>query len=417
MSALLQQIREQAWQAFEASGLPTTRDEDWKYTDLSRMQALLGEQWWQLATAGTVVDAASLAIPKLDAYRILFVNGHLDARASELPASVSVTSLAALIQDEPEQAVELIEYQADALLNNGIIAANSALATDGACICVPDNTQLDKPLYILHVNSGGTAHVRTGISIGKHAAAEIIEHFAGDHDEAGLTTAVTAIRLHDGARLEHYRLQMEAAKQCHLGRVEITQQRDSSYTLHASELGGLIARADVVSRLQQQGASCKLNGLFVAAGRQHIDHHTRIDHNAPHCTSRENYRAVLDGRSHGVFNGKIVVAEGAVKTDSAQSNANLLLSKHAEIDTKPELEIYNDDVKCAHGVTVGQLDHNQLFYLKSRGLSEDEAKQMLTFAFADEILAKMSNKTVRRYVEKAAFAKLPNITDLEGVLG
>lgn len=416
MSASLQQIRDEAWQAFEAQGLPTTRNEDWKYTDLARIQALLGDQWWQNATAQPC-ETTAFAIPKLDAYRMVIVNGYYDARASYLPASVSVKSLAALIQDEPEQVSELITYRADAFLSSGIVAANSALASDGACICVPDNTSLDKPLHILHVNSGGTTHLRTGIHIGKQAQAEIIEHFTGDHDHPGLTTAVTAIRLLEGACIEHYRLQMEAPKQCHLGRVEVTQQQDSSCTLHAAELGGMISRADVLIRLQQAGASCSLNGLFVAANRQHIDHHTRIDHNAPHCTSRENYRAVLDGRAHGVFNGKIVVAEGAVKTDSAQNNANLLLSQHAEIDTKPELEIYNDDVKCAHGVTVGQLDQNQLFYLKSRGLSSDEARQMLTFAFADEILAKMSNQAVRRYVERAAFAKLPNISDLEGMLG
>jgi len=168
--------------------------------------------------------------------------------------------------------------------------------------------------------------------------------------------------------------------------------------------------------LAEAGASCDLNGLFVASNRQHIDHHTRIDHNAPHCVSRESYRTVLDGRARAVFTGKIVVAEGAVKTDSAQSNGNLLLSRNAEIDTKPELEIYNDDVKCAHGVTVGQLDDNQLFYLKSRGLSEEEARQLLTFAFADEILTAMDNNTIRRFIEKAAFDKLPNMDTLAGLV-
>jgi len=168
--------------------------------------------------------------------------------------------------------------------------------------------------------------------------------------------------------------------------------------------------------LSEQGASCSLNGLFVLDGRQHVDHHTRVDHKAPHCTSRENYRTVLDGRSHGVFNGKVVVHQGAIKTDSSQSNGNILLSKHAEIDTKPELEIYNDDVKCAHGATVGQLDDKQLFYLRSRGISEAAAQELLTFAFADEVLAAMSNQVVRSYVEKEAFAKLPHGADLDGLL-
>ncbi|MDQ6992513.1 MAG: Fe-S cluster assembly protein SufD [Mariprofundus sp.] len=411
------ELQKEAWQSFETSGLPTTRDEDWKYTDLSRLQALLGDKWWQVAATETAVDVTALAIPELDAYRILFINGHFDAAGSNIPTSISFTPLASLMQEKPEKATELIQHQPQAPLNNSIIAANSALASDGACICIADNSHLDKPLYILYLNSGGSNHLRTGIQLGKHAEAEIIEQFSGNHTQAGITTVVTALRLHEGARLEHTRLQMEATKQYHLGRVEVSQQRNSSYTLHSSEVGGLLSRVDIVSQLQEPGATSHLNGLFVASGRQHIDHHTRIDHNAPHCISRENYRSVLDGRAHGVFNGKIVVAKGAVKTDSAQSNANLLLSKEAAIDTKPELEIYNDDVKCAHGVTVGQLDKNQLFYLKSRGLSGEEAKQMLTFAFADEILSKMNHKCVRRFVEKAAFAKLPNITDLEGMLG
>jgi len=206
-------------------------------------------------------------------------------------------------------------------------------------------------------------------------------------------------------------------KQRHVARIEVKQLRDSSYQLHSVELGGALTRVDVVINLAETGASTALNGLFVLNGRQHVDHHTRIDHEAPHCVSRENYRTVLDGRSHGVFNGKVVAHKGAVKTDSAQSNGNLLLSRQAEIDTKPELEIYNDDVKCAHGATVGQLDDKQLFYLRSRGLSEEEAQELLTFAFADEVLATMGDAVVRRYIEQAAFAKMPHADDIEEVLG
>ena len=415
MSTTLQAIRDSAWQAFEAAGLPTTRDEDWKYSDLTRISTLLGEQWWDVAAEG-IVDATSFIIPDLDAYKVLFVNGCFDAEASELPETVNVTSLATLIQDEPEKTIELMQHQADAPFANGMTALNAAKATDGCCICVPANLKLDRPLHILHINSGGAVHLRTGITIGEHAGLEIIEHFAGDADVAGLTNSLTAIRLAAGARCEHYRLQLESGKQWHLGRVEVNQKADSSYTMHAVELGSALSRVDVVDDLKEPGAESELNGLFVLSGRQHVDHHTRVAHEAPHCRSRESYRTVLDGRSHAVFNGKVVVAKGAVKTDSAQSNANLLLSNRAEIDTKPELENYNDDVKCAHGATVGQLDKNQLFYLKSRGLSEEEAKQLLTFAFADELLAKMKSKPVRRYIERAAFAKLPNLSGLEDML-
>lgn len=413
----VQALRQQAVDIFSRTGLPGRRDEDWKYTDISRITATLGETWWQPAPTETAEPEIS-DIEGLDAYRIVFVRGAFQLEASNLPDSIQLKPLSALLAEDVDATSHgLLKLDESAPLFNGFLAANSALASDGLCACIGENTKLDKPLYVLHIGNS-TAHLLNGIMLGQGAEATLIEHFVGgDGSAAGLSNIATYIRLQDHASLSHYRLQMESAKQFHIGRVDVQQARNSRYTLHAVELGGSLSRADIVVKLAEAGASCELNGLFVAAGRQHIDHHTRIDHAAPHCTSREQYRTVLDGRAHGVFNGKIVVAEGAVKTDSAQSNGNLLLSKQAEIDTKPELEIYNDDVKCAHGVTVGQLDETQLFYLKSRGLSETEARQLLTFAFADEILVAMGHNAIRRFIEKAAFAKLPNMADLDGLLG
>ncbi len=413
----VQALRQQAVDIFSRTGLPGRRDEDWKYTDISRITATLGETWWQPAPTETAEPEIS-DIEGLDAYRIVFVRGAFQLEASNLPDSIQLKPLSALLAEDVDATSHgLLKLDESAPLFNGFLAANSALASDGLCACIGENTKLDKPLYVLHIGNS-TAHLLNGIMLGQGAEATLIEHFVGgDGSAAGLSNIATYIRLQDHASLSHYRLQMESAKQFHIGRVDVQQARNSRYTLHAVELGGSLSRADIVVKLAEAGASCELNGLFVAAGRQHIDHHTRIDHAAPHCSSREQYRTVLDGRAHGVFNGKIVVAEGAVKTDSAQSNGNLLLSKQAEIDTKPELEIYNDDVKCAHGVTVGQLDETQLFYLKSRGLSETEARQLLTFAFADEILVAMGHNAIRRFIEKAAFAKLPNMADLDGLLG
>jgi len=415
-NAGVQALRRQAADAFARTGLPGHRDEDWKYTDISRLSAVLGETWWMPTAHDKTTDMAG--IEGLDAYRLVFVAGVFQPQQSSIPESVQLLPLSALLADDPQDSARcLFRLDESAPLFNGILAANTALAGDGLCACIDAGVQLDKPLYALHIGDN-TAHVLNGIMLGEGAEVTLIEHFTGaDNNAPGLSNIATYLRLGEQAGLTHYRLQMEGAKQFHVGRVDVKQGRDSRYTLHAVELGGMLSRADIVVNLAEAGASCDLFGLFVASGRQHIDHHTRIDHNAPHCRSRENYRTVLDGRAHGVFNGKIVVAEGAVKTDSAQSNGNLLLSKNAEIDTKPELEIYNDDVKCAHGVTVGQLDENQLFYLKSRGLSETEARQLLTFAFADEVLVGMDIQTVRRFIEKEAFAKLPNMTDLEGLLG
>ncbi|MDQ6996730.1 MAG: Fe-S cluster assembly protein SufD [Mariprofundus sp.] len=410
----VQALRRQAADAFARHGLPKRPNEDWKYTDISRLTAVLGESWWKPALSDKATDIAD--IEDLDAYRIVFVAGVFQPELSNMPDGIALLPLAELLADDPKESAHcLFKLDEAAPLFNGILAANTALARDGLCACIGDNVKLDKPLYVVHVGNN-TAHVLNGLMLGKGAEATLIEHFVGSDSDAALSNIATYIRLQENASLTHYRLQMEGAKQFHIGRVEVKQMRDSRYTLHAVELGGSMSRADIVVNLAESGASCALNGLFVASSRQHIDHHTRIDHHAPHCRSRENYRTVLDGRAHAVFNGKIVVAKGAIKTDSAQSNGNLLLSKNAEIDTKPELEIYNDDVKCAHGVTVGQLDETQLFYLKSRGLSEDGARQLLTFAFAAEILAAMDLKAIRHFIEKEAFAKLPNMTDLEGLL-
>jgi len=413
----LKTSRRQARDIFAATGLPTTRHEDWKYTDLARMQAALGENWQQ-ATGAKGISSESLnraAIPELDAYRIVFANGIFQAAESNLPEHVHALPFHQLIDQKPELAAGLLSTDSSAPLFNGMAAFNAATAADGLYFCVDDTVQLDKPLYLVHLGNGGTAAIRHGIVLGKHAGATLIEHFAGPAETSGLTSIVNNIHLQADATLTHYRIQQESLKQFQIGRVDVKQAENSRYVLYSVELGGALARTDIVVGLNGQGASCELNGLFVLAGRQHIDHHTRVDHAGPHCVSREHYRTVLDGRARAVFNGKIVVHEGAVKTDSSQSNANLLLSDKAEVDTKPELEIYNDDVKCSHGATVGQLDMNQLFYLKSRGLPEEEARQVLTFAFADAALIGMDDK-VRKHIEKAAFAKLSGLAELEGLL-
>jgi len=423
MTQAVEAVRQQARDVFASIGLPGKRNEDWKYSDLSRLQTALGENWQQ-TTEVSGVDAETVkqaAIPGLDAYRAVFVNGHFQPDNSVMPEGVSLLSLKTLVEEQPGVASDLLLPHPDAPLYNGLNALNSATAADGLALCIADQIQLDKPLYVLHLGkadaAGKTAAMRHGLMLGKFAEATLIEHFVGLDEEPGLTSVVNYSHLKEGSSLKHYRIQQENLKQFHVGRVDVRQAEDSSYRLHSVEIGCALSRADIVVSLEGAGASCELNGLFVSGGRQHVDHHTRVDHVAPHCSSRENYRSVLDGRARAVFNGKIVVHKGAIKTDSAQSNANLLLSKNAEIDTKPELEIYNDDVKCAHGATVGQLDENQLFYLKSRGLSEDEARQVLTFAFADEVLTGIDSKAVRRFIEFAAFAKLPNLTDLEGLLG
>ncbi|HKI60937.1 MAG TPA: Fe-S cluster assembly protein SufD [Mariprofundaceae bacterium] len=419
MSDIVRKVREQGQAAFARLGLPTTRLETWKYTDVKRAMAPFLERLAEAPAKPETLDTATikaLSIADLDAYRLILVDGRMVAEASDLPEGVHAESLAKLLAEHPEQGIEPLGMEEDAPLFNGFVALNAAHAQDGVGICIDDKIKLDKPLYILHICSGQVAHVCHGIHVGTQAEATVIEHYAGLDEATGFTNVVTQVRLMQAGHLRHIRLQQESGKQTHIGRVSVHQRRDSQYSSHSIALGAALSRVDIVTSLAEAGAACNLNGLYLTTGRQHADHHTVIDHKAPHCTSREMYRGVMDGRSRAVFNGRVVVGEGAIKTDSAQTNANLLLSATAEVDTKPELEIYNDDVKCAHGATIGQLDPNQLFYLKSRGLSEDEARQLLTFAFADEVLVSIDVPAVRRHIERAAFSKLPLGADISEVL-
>ncbi|MDQ7010414.1 MAG: Fe-S cluster assembly protein SufD [Mariprofundaceae bacterium] len=404
MSGRLAAVREEARRAFEETGLPTTRLEEWKYTDVKRAvapfaDALLADT---LAEPG-VVDADWLYAQLLpgDMPRLVFVDGQFAPMLSgfaSLPAAVSATAFSAL--DDAELSL------AQGPLVNGFTHLNLACFRDGAVIDVA--ADVNAPIYLVFVDSGAGAvsHLRNHIHL--RAAASVIEHYIGTGNTPGFTNIVTDIELDEDAVCTHYRLQQESAKQLHIGRVHVRQARGSRFDSHAMALGASLSRTDIHVEMQGEGASCTLNGLYLTAGRQHTDHHTRVDHLVPHCTSREYYRGVLDGRSRAVFNGKVVVHEQARKTDAQQSNANLLLSQYAEVDTKPELEIYNDDVKCAHGATIGQMDMEQLFYLRSRGLGEVEARNVLIFAFADDVLMRLPLDTVRRHLEKAALAKLPH---------
>jgi len=412
----IHKLRDEAWQVFERTGLPTTRNEDWKYTDLSRLTTVLGETWWTPSHAAGLdkETVEEQSIPELDAYRLVFINGRFQADMPNLPAGVSVTPLSTLLASDAGKAAKALEMNENMHLFNGAIAVNTAMASDGACICIADGVKLDKPLYLLHIiTSGGASHMRHNIEMGRGSTAHIIEHYVGNTTEAGLTHNVTRVHLDEAATLHHDRLQLEAEKQFHLGRVDVQQLRDSRFFSHSLAMGSALSRVDIAVTLSAVNASCVLNGLYLIGGRQHADHHTRIDHVSPGCTSVETYKGVLSGRSHAVFNGKIVVHTGADGTDSKQSNGNLLLSDHAEVDTKRELEIYADEVKCAHGATVGQLDLDQLFYLQSRGLNEASAKNVLTFAFADDVLTQMQAAPVRRYLERAALKRLPQGDELQ----
>jgi Fe-S cluster assembly protein SufD len=410
--ARLAAIREQAFASFANRGFPTRRDEDWKYTSLRPLE----KRAFRLAPAAPVaVPAARInaaAFPGLDCHRLVFVNGafaaeHSDAAAA--PDGLRVESLAGLLSPGTASETGGLGRQADA---HRFAALNTAFARDGAFIHARRGAKPARPIYLLFVSTPGadpvSAHPRMLVTADAGATLTVIEHFTGLDDAANFTNTVTDIAAGPGACVEHYKIQDESRHGFHIGGLHIRQERDSRVFSHHIDLGGYLSRNDIEVALDGEGAEITLNGLYLAGGRQHMDSHTRIDHLKPHTRSREDYRGVLTARARAVFNGKIRVHEDAQKSEAHQSNRNLLLSDEAEIDTKPELEIYADDVKCTHGATIGQLDEDALFYLRTRGIGEDMARGLLTFAFADDVIARIGLEPIRRHLEHIVVGRLPD---------
>lgn len=380
----LQSLRQESLTRAEARGFPTTRDEAWKYTSA----ALLEKRAFKPDGSTAALDSAALAkllIPGLDCPRAVFVNGRFSAALSKLPQGARV--VAASAADESLRA--LLEapkgWEDDVFLN-----LNTALFQEALVLELAADAKLEQPLAFLHVSlpsaEPASHHLRCVVNLGSHAEAMFLERYVGLEDAKHLTNSTVQVHLAAGAKLTHVRLQDESPQASHVGRVLVQQAADSRYLSHNIQTGAAWARLDLATDLNAPGASTELDGLYAVSGRQHLDNHTHIQHLAPHTSSRELYRGVMDGHSRAVFNGKVLVAKHADKTDSSQANHNLLLSKGAEIDTKPELEIYADDVKCAHGATIGQLDEQQLFYLRSRGLDADAARALLVGAFAGRLV-------------------------------
>jgi Fe-S cluster assembly protein SufD len=397
----LLQRRRAGLEHFAAVGFPTRRDEDWKYTDLK----LVVRRSFSHA-AGITLEAPR--IKGLHGPCVVFVNGRL-VHASNLPEGV-VIPLTMAVADGHPACRELLGTVA-ASQRHRFAALATALFSDGVLIDLPADTELAEPLRLVFLAGGADAPAldapRVLVRAGANSRATIVEHYPSATGES-LSLAVTELALSDGARIEHYRLQEAGAGAFHLGVLAARLQRDATLVSHNLSVGGRIARLDLDAELRAPGARVEMNGLYVVRERQHTDSHTRVDHAVPHTSSDQMYRGVLDGKSRAVFNGKAIVRPGAAGTDAVQSNANLLLSPSAEIDTKPELEIYADEVKCAHGATTGQLDTNALFYLRSRGIDEETARSLLTFAFADTVLARMPLAPLRRHAEELVVGRLPD---------
>ncbi|MBM0107080.1 Fe-S cluster assembly protein SufD [Steroidobacter sp. S1-65] len=394
-------LRHAALEQFLSAGFPTQRDEAWKYTNLRRLEsrsftpaetsALDAHQPEWLATAGT---------------RIVLVNGHcLPALSSQVaqPPGVTVLTFKQWIEHEPAAVAAYLKEQ-DQLTGNALEQLNLAFFEDGVVVNLADNTILDEPVYIVHQSTSSAAqrmsHPRIVVRAGRNARATIIEHYLGANDAEYFTNAVTRFDIAAGGAVKHFRVQQESPRAFHIGHVQTKLAKDARFSIHDIALGASLGRSGITALLEGTGAHAALFGLFAPMGNQHLDAHTRLDHIAAHTTSEEDYRGIAGGRARGVFNGKVIVRPDAQKIDARQSSRNLLLSPTAEIDTKPELEIYANDVKCSHGATTGQLDATALFYLRSRGLSESDARAALIRAFAESILATIDLEPVHAALEK-----------------
>ena len=412
--AWLLPIRKGAIARFGELGFPTTRDEEWRYTNVSH----IARTDFKLADGSAPETTADRIEPftfaSAEGCRLVFVNGHFVpalSRLEDLPDGVYVGSLAEALHTYGDlvrlHLARHAGYQA-----NAFTALNTALFADGAFVHIPKDRIVEPPLHILFAATAQGQPTmscpRNLIVADRASQAAVIESYVGLDDGAYFTNAVTEIVVADGTVLEHCKLQRESEQAYHVAGLHIRQAADSNVTAHSFSLGGALVRNDVAPVLRAEGSECTLNGLYVVGGEQHVDNHLRVEHAGPHCDSREYYKGLLSDRARGVFAGRIVVHEGAQKTDAKQTNMNLLLSDDARVDTKPQLEILADDVKCTHGATIGQLDKDAIFYLRSRGIGEDAARSLLVRAFAGEMIDRIGIAAVRQRLVADLLARLPN---------
>jgi Fe-S cluster assembly protein SufD len=410
--AWLPKLRRAAIESFAELGFPSTHDEEWIYTNVTPLASTSFVPAHVKLSSELRQEIQKLPLADLDCSRLAFLNGCYVPELSKLhgtPPGLKAGSLASAWKNHGVLLERHLGRYADSK-THAFVALNTAFFEDGAFIEVPEGAVLQRPLHILQISFGAgrttLSHPRNLILVGDNGQATIIETFVSLGEDTTFTNTVTEIVAGEGSLVDYCKVQQESDKAYHYGRVQVQQERSSSAATHSIQLGGALTREEVYAVLGGEGAESLLHGLYVISGHQHVDNHTIIDHAKAHCSSREIYKGVLDGKSQGVFNGKIVVRPDAQKTDSKQSNKNLLLSEDAIINTKPQLEIFADDVKCTHGATVGQIDPEAVFYLRSRGIGAGEAKKLLTYAFANDVMERIKYQPLREKLAGRLFARL-----------
>jgi len=422
----LVRAREAAFEWIADRGFPTRKDEDWKYLRLGPIVGPLGNGALSPARRedGRGVTSSMLAglVPDLGGARLVFVNGllaHDLSSGSGSESGATVTGVASMLLDDPGRVAARFGV-GDQVHLDGFAALNVALAQDGAYIDVPADLTLEQPIHLVfcttsHTATGGADPVmsspRSMVHAGPNSCVTIIETHVGIGDAPTCTNAVTKITLDAGARVDHVVVQDMPTAAFHFDVLDVVQASDTTFSSHAFSLGGAIARHEARVLLDGEHAEVALAGLYLPAGAQHHDHPVMVEHRAPNCTSSQRYHGVLDERGHGVFNGRIVVQPTGGGTDATQSNKNLILSDQAEIDTRPRLEILADDVRCAHGATVGQLDAEAIHYLRTRGIDEATARGMLTFAFANEMVEQITIAPLHDWIQRLVSERLHHVSD------
>jgi len=405
--AWLEQLRQAGIASFDGLGFPTLKNEDWKYTNIEPIAA---QSYVQPNGEVQSVHGAELltrALVETAAPRLVFVNGvYLPAlsRTADLPRGLRLGSLAEFVKRDDGLVADELGRHASAE-GQPFVALNTAFLGDGAVAALAPGCRLEQPIYLLFISTSATArpvisHPRILLLLGAGSEAKIVESYLGVSGKAYFCNAVTELVGGADSVVEHFRLQQESDKGFHVGTFDASLARGCHMTAHAVTLSGALVRNNLRVRLNGEGAECVLNGLYLADGKQHVDNYTLIEHVSPRATSLELYKGLLGGSAHGVFNGKIVVHKDAQKSDARQTNKNLLLSDSAVIDSKPQLEIYADDVKCSHGSTIGQLDADAIFYLRSRGLDAPAARSLLSFAFASDVVRRLGIENLRQRLDE-----------------
>jgi len=408
----LKALRKDAFARFAELGFPSTKQEEWRYTSVTP----IAERAFELASDGAAElsrdDVEHSSFPVYACSLFVFVNGCFAPRFSApraLSGSPYVESVANVLEHAPErlepQLAKLAPYDAASF-----VALNTAFLHDGALVQVPEGVTVEAPIHVVYLSRPDhkerVSYPRTLVLIGRGSHATVIEDYVSLDAGPGFTNAVSEVRLEANAQLDLVRLQRDSRHNFHISDVHVEQARDRRFTAHDFSLGGALVRKDVSAHLAGEGAECTLDGLYIASSRELVDNHTLIDHARPHGTSRQLYKGILSGAARGVFHGRIVVREGAQKTDARQTNKNLLLSRDAEVDSKPQLEIAADDVKCSHGSTIGQLDEASLFYLQTRGIDAASARRFLMRAFSSEVTSRIQQEPLRDEIEELLLERL-----------